>query len=151
MEIYKAPAAIILMLVRRRGEKCEILCQRRQNTGFADGLWDFSCAGKVERGESMTAAAVREAKEELGINIAEDSLQFAVLVHKRDKECGVVYINPYFICSEFDGEPKIGETEKCSEIRWFDINNLPEDLPDDRRRALDAYMKGVHYIGYGWE
>lgn len=147
-EPYLTPSAIILILLRERGGKKQVLLQRRQNTGFADGLWDFSCAGKVEKGETMTAAAVREAREELGISVS--ALRFAVLLHKCDKSCNLVYYNAYFICTECDGEPTICEPEKSSELKWFDLENLPNDLIDDRKCALKAYLDGVHYIEYGW-
>ncbi len=149
-EPYSTPSAIILLLMRERGGKKQVMLQRRKNTGFADGLWDFSCAGKVEEGESMTAAAVREAKEELGATVLADRLQFAVLLHKCDKRCNLIYYNAYFVCTEFDCEPKICEPEKCSELKWFDLDNLPDDLIDDRKCALTAYLNGEHYIEYGW-
>ncbi|MDE6691551.1 MAG: NUDIX domain-containing protein [Clostridia bacterium] len=147
---YLTPSAVILILMRERGGKKQILLQRRRNTGFADGLWDFSCAGKVEEGESMTAAAVREAKEELGITVAAENLQFAVLIHKCDKTCKLVYYNAYFVCTDFIGEPTVCEPEKCSELKWFDLDNLPDDLIDDRKCALKAYLDGKHYIEFGW-
>lgn len=150
MKVYKTPSAIIMLLMRECGGRKQILLQRRQNTGFADGLWDFSCAGKVEEGETMTQAAVREAKEELGITVAVEDLHFAVLVHKCDKSCNLIYYNAYFICADYKGEPHICEPEKCSEIKWFDMNVLPDDLIDDRKRALEAYLNGVHYLEYGW-
>ena len=147
---YLTPSAVILILMRERGGKKQILLQRRRNTGFADGLWDFSCAGKVEEGESMTAAAVRETKEELGITVAAESLQFAVLIHKCDKPYNLVYYNVYFVCTEFIGEPTVCEPEKCSELKWFDLDNLPDDLIADRKCALQAYLDGEHFIEYGW-
>lgn len=150
MEVYKTPSAVILLLLRNVGDKTQVLLQRRQNTGFADGLWDFSCAGKVEKDETMTQAAVREAKEELGVTVNADGLRFAVLVHKCDKPCNLVYYNAYFICDVFEGEPRVCETGKCSEIKWFDLNGLPEDLIDDRKCALKAYLNGERYLEYGW-
>lgn len=98
----------------------------------------------------MTAAAVREAKEELGVTVSAENLQFAVLLHKFDKPCNLVYYNAYFVCTEFAGEPTICEPEKCSELKWFDLDNLPDDLIDDRKCALKAYVDGEHYIEYGW-
>ncbi len=98
----------------------------------------------------MTAAVVREAKEELCVAVRAESLQFAALVHKCDKPCNLVYYNAYFVCTEFDGEPRIAEPEKCSELKWFDLDNLPDDLIDDRKCALKAYLGGVHYVEYGW-
>ena len=147
---YLTPSAVILILMRERGGKKQILLQRRRNTGFADGLWDFSCSGKVEEGESMTAAATREAKEELGITVAAENLQFAVLIHKCDKPCNLVYYNAYFVCTDFIDEPTVCEPEKCSELKWFDVDNLPDELIADRKCALKAYLGGEHFIEYGW-
>ena len=151
MAIYKTPSAIVLILVRERDGKKQILLQRRQNTGFADGLWDFSCAGKVEDGETMTSTAVREAREELGVEVASDKIQFICLVHKRDDSADLTYVNAYFICSDFEGEPTVCESEKCSELLWFDLDCLPDDLIDDRRQALNSYFNGINYIEYGWK
>ncbi len=150
MEVYKSPAAIILLLMRRNNGKEQVLLQRRKNTGFADGKWDFSCAGKVEDGETMRRTALREAKEELGVEISIGELQFAALVHKRDRVADLVYYNAYFICRKFSGEPTIAEPEKCSKLQWFDVDGLPYDLIDDRERALKAYLNGERYIEYGW-
>lgn len=147
---YLTPSAIILILMRDNGGKKQVLLQRRQNTGFADGLWDFSCAGKVEKGESMRQTAVREAKEELGVTVAAENLQFAVFVHKYDKLCDLVYYNAYFVYGNFIGAPTICEPHKCSEMKWFDLDNLPDDLIDDRKEAIKAFLGGVNYVEYGW-
>lgn len=139
------------MLLRANGGKTEVLLQRRKNTGFMDGKWDLSCSGHVEHGESMTKAAVREANEELGVVIAPDKMKFFVLIHKRDEEYDLTYFNAYFACEKFLCEPKICEMEKCSELKWFDLDNLPDDLIDDRKQAVNAYRNGNHYIEYGWK
>ncbi len=145
-EYFKTPSASIVMLLKDG----KILLQRRQNTGFMDGLWDLSCSGHVEHGESMSVAAAREAKEELGITVSPDKLHFFALVHKREEEWDLTYYNAYFVCTEYEGELHIAEPEKCSELKWFDLNDLPDDLINDRKQALQAYFNGVHYIEYGW-
>lgn len=150
-ERFKAPSASILMLMKQEGGKRKVLLQRRQNTGFADGLWDLSCSGHVEHGESMSQAIVREAREELGIEIDANSLSFVTFVHKRESESDLTYYNAYFACFNYLGEPRICENEKCSELKWFDLDDLPEDIIDDRRRAVEAFKSGVHYIEYGWQ
>lgn len=149
-ERFSVPSASIVMLLKNEGGKIKALLQRRQNTGFMDGLWDLSCSGHVEHGESMTAAAVREAKEELGVTVEADKLKFFALVHKREKEWDLTYYNAYFVCTEYVGEPEICEPHKCSELKWFDLDNLPDDLINDRKCALKAYLDGVDYIEYGW-
>ncbi|MBE7089122.1 MAG: NUDIX domain-containing protein [Clostridiales bacterium] len=150
MEKYKTPSAVVVLLVRQNAGKTQILLQKRKNTGFGDGLWDLSCSGHVEYKESFKKAAVRECFEELGIRVEEKSLNFFALVHKRDEECDLTYINPYFYAEEFLGEPKICEQEKCSQIKWYNIDELPADLLEDRKQAITAFLNGNKYIEYGW-
>ena len=149
-ERFLVPSASIVMLIKRVDGKIKVLLQRRQNTGFMDGLWDLSSSGHVEHGESMSQAAAREVKEELGVTVSPDKLKFFAFVHKREKEWDLTYYNAYFVCTEFSGEPKICEPEKCSEIGWFDLDNLPDDLINDRKQAVKAYLSGDLYIEYGW-
>ncbi|MCM1437977.1 MAG: NUDIX domain-containing protein [Roseburia sp.] len=150
-ERFKVPSAVVVMLLKEVEGKAYVLLQRRQNTGFMDGLWDFSYAGHVEHGESMREAAVREAKEELGVKISPENLKFFTLIHKREKEWDLTFINAYFFCVQFQGEPHICEPEKCSGIKWFPLDGLPDDLINDRKEALKAYLNGINYIEFGWK
>ena len=72
------PAAYVALL--RDGM---VLLQQRRNTGYMDGHWSFSAAGHVERDESVTAAAAREAHEELGVRVDEADLEPLCTVHRR--------------------------------------------------------------------
>lgn len=144
------PSAVIVMLTRTVGGRKQILLQRRQNTGFADGLWDFSFSGHVEHGESMTEAAIREAEEEIGVEIAPSDIDFVALVHKREKQIDLTYLNAYFVCDKFCGQPHICEADKCSQLAWFDIENLPDDLIYDRRKVIEECAKGNNFLQIGW-
>jgi len=66
---------LVLLLNNKQNEK-EILLQLRENTGYMDNMYDFACSGHVEKGESFSKALVREAKEEIGIEIKEEDLIF---------------------------------------------------------------------------
>lgn len=143
------PSAAVVALIRKVNGKIEILLQKRQNTGFADGMWDLSCSGHVEEGESISRAAVRECSEELGVEIKEENLRFFALIHKNDAPCSITYYNVYFSVENFTGEPRIMES-KCSEIKWFSFDNLPENLLDDRKMALNSVLCDAKYYAYGW-
>jgi isopentenyldiphosphate isomerase len=53
-----------------------VLVQRRALTKENNpGLWDVSTAGHIAAGESAIEAAIREANEELGIDLAADELR----------------------------------------------------------------------------
>lgn len=145
------PSAAVVALIRKNNGKIELLLQKRQNTGFADGMWDLSCSGHVEAGESISSAAVRESREELSVEIKEEDLRFFALIHKNDAPSNVTYYNVYFSTDKFSGEPKIMESGKCSEIQWVALDNLPDGLLEDRKVALKSLLCDAKYYAYGWE
>lgn len=56
--------------------KGEMLIQQRQP--FKDGwpnLWDVSCGGSAVKGETSQMAAMREAKEEIGLDLSLDGIK----------------------------------------------------------------------------
>ena len=63
----------------------KVLLLRRANTGFADGSWSVP-GGCLDEGETLPAAAAREAREELGITIDPAGLAFAHLCHHADPD-----------------------------------------------------------------
>ena len=52
-EHYRSLVAVMLILEREADGRRELLLQRRQNTGYADGLWDVAVSGHLEEGESL--------------------------------------------------------------------------------------------------
>ena len=64
------PAAYVVFLRGADGDR-EVLLQLRRGTGFMDEHWACAAAGHVERGESVYAAATREAEEEVGVTAVE--------------------------------------------------------------------------------
>lgn len=147
---YMARSAVLLLLTREENGKTEVLLQLRQNTGYGDGQWDLGCSGHVEEGESMSQAMIREAKEELGICIHPEDLRFATITHKHTPETGNVYFNGFFTASNFEGTPTICEPQKCARLCWFDVQNLPDTLLDDRKLAVQNYLNKIAYSEYGW-
>lgn len=69
MEIFSVPVSVHLLL--RKDNK--ILLMRRKNTGFADGMYSMP-AGKLEPKESVEDAIIREAREEINIDIKNDAI-----------------------------------------------------------------------------
>ncbi len=37
------------------------------------------------------------------------------------------------------------ESGKCSELRWFKINNLPNEIIDIRKLAIEDYKNSIQY------
>ena len=150
-ERFRTRAAVILLLFRKQADKTEILLQRRQNTGYADGLWDCAASGHIEEKESLRQALAREAYEELGITIAPTEMQFVTVIHKFIPELDDAYFTFYFQAWQYNGQEIIHEPEKCSELCWFNVQNLPADLIIDRRLILQHLRDGIPYDELGWD
>lgn len=147
-ERFKSLSAVMLLLTRKKDAHEEILFQKRQNTGYCDGFYDLSASGHVDANESTKHAMCREAKEELGIDINEEDLEFICMIHKNSNGC--VYYNGYFKANKWIGEPIVNEPTKNGELKWFDINNLPSNIVDDRVIAIENYKNNIKYSEYGW-
>jgi 8-oxo-dGTP diphosphatase len=89
------------------------------------GLWEFP-GGAVEFGETLAQALQREMREEYGIGIAVGEL-LDVADHILPDE-GQHWVSPAFICTIVSGEPSIQERAKCTEIGWFALQDVPDDL-----------------------
>ena len=124
--------------------------QKRQNTGYADGMWDCAASGHVDEDESMKMALIREAKEELGITIDIEDVEFATITHKYTSETKSTYYNGFFVVKKYSGIPCIKEPEKCSDLKWFNIEKLPDNLLPDRKQALQNYLLNIYYDEFGW-
>ncbi len=140
MEREKFLAAIYLIVRDKNGD---ILLQRRQGTKLWPGYLALP-AGHIDEGELAYEAAIREAREELGIEVGVDDLVEPFVVNRRNKSISS-YFDVYFIVKKYKGEIKINEPEKCSELVWADPYDLPEDMIDFEKEALEYNEMGVKF------
>jgi 8-oxo-dGTP diphosphatase len=102
------------------------------------GLWEFP-GGSVEFGETLADALKREMREEHAIEIRVGEL-LDVYDHILPDE-GQHWVSPTFICTIASGEPQILESDKCTEIAWFALDSLPDDLTEITRVNLEHYRE----------
>ena len=124
----------------------EILLQKRKGTGFADGTWDFAASGHVEEGETMRQAAVRELMEETGLQAEPE---FMGLIHSMGLDKNPRYLGVFKV-TDYEGEPRVNEPEKCEEMKWFKLDDLPGEMFGNRKLALLNFDKKGFYLEYGW-
>ena len=116
-----------------------------------DGRWTFGAAGHVERGESVYAAAVREAYEELGVRVEEADLEPICTVHRRQTESDRGQrVDFFFTAQAWDGEPIVREPERSGGLRWAPLARLPEPLVPVDALALEMLRTGERKAIVHW-
>ncbi len=101
----------------RRGNKF-LICRRPADKARGM-LWEF-VGGKVESGETMREALIRECREELDITVAPTG-EFMQVVHEYPDICVRLTL---FNCTISDGEPKLLEHSAMAWITADEIENF---------------------------
>jgi ADP-ribose pyrophosphatase len=103
------------------------------------GCWGIQ-GGAVEFGESIADAVRREMREELDVEVAILALLGVtdhILPHER-----IHWVSPVFSVRVISGIPRNAEPHKHSELRWFQIDQLPDNLTLPTRNALRLLRNG---------
>lgn len=142
-ERYRSIVDVHLVLVRDGS----VLLTRRANTGFADGLLHL-VSGHLEAGEDVVAAIAREAHEEVGVLVRREDLDCVHVMHHRHGDDARIGL--FFRATRWDGEPVNREPEKCSEVVWCRLDDLPGDVIAYPAEALRQIGRGEPFSLHGW-
>lgn len=127
----------------------QILLLRRCNTGYEDGNYSV-VAGHLDGDETFRQAMVREAKEEAGIILDQEKLQVAHVMHRSKKDNNSERIDIFLIADEWNGEITNMEPDKCDDLNWFSINQLPENIIPYIKQALECIDNKIFYSEFGF-
>ncbi len=136
------PVTVHLLFIKNNN----ILLSRRHQTGYMDG-WYSLPAGHLDGGEPVRHAAVREAREETGVTLQPEEITFACVLHRCEDQERVDF---FLHVGRWQGEPVNTEPEKCDDLRWFDLDRLPENLVPYVRRGVELSRAGIPFEEYGW-
>jgi len=99
--------------------------------------------GLINRGEEADACAVREAREEVGLEI-EVSGEPTVVVDPRQRR--IEYVCRARVVDGVDPDSFVISSPEIVEIAWFDANDLPE-LQDHAAESLVALLRAEMHRG----
>lgn len=121
-------------------DKNELLLQQR-NKAPEKGYWCIP-GGRLEMFETFEEAVKRETKEETGVEI-EVIAELGICDHIIKSE-NSHWVSPSYLCKITNGEPKIMEPTKHLDMKWFPLENLPDNITITTQNAVENYQK---YIG----
>lgn len=124
-----------------------ILLLKRKNTGFSDGKWSV-VAGRIDGQEEVLHAGIREAKEEAGVDIKPQDLQVIGITHRKSED--QEWVDFYLKVHSWTGALRNCEPEKCEELKWFPLDDLPQDMIPYVRHAVEKSHSELWFDSYGW-
>lgn len=126
-------------LIRRRDMGIYVLLQKRShNKDIYPDLWDVSSAGHVRQGQEYGVTAIRETREELGLEITREKLEFLGFRKNSHIEDNVMdnELTAVFMCREDIDDSMIKPCpEEVSETGWAEIDELLAVMDDTELKS----------------
>ena len=137
MEPVRQCAAVILTDDQNR---VLLLWQPRQSYGLPGGV--------VEPGETPPQAAIREAKEEIGVEVALEYLVGSYLL--RGGGWPDIFASVYK-ARIVSGKPQVADPNEVERLEWVEQNAVPKLISNDARAAIpDFYAGRRRVVGEVW-
>lgn len=133
------------VILEREGD---ILLCLRQGTGYADGLHCLP-SGHLDPGETVIDCAIREAREEVGVEIDPGHLRPATVVHHLSPE-GRPRVGFFFAANAWTGEVVNAEPQKCAKLTWAPADMLPDNTVPYTSAGVNLYLAGAGVGVHGW-
>lgn len=118
-----------------------LLGKRKNSHGSGEYAWP---GGHLEFNESMVDCAIREVKEETGIEI--ENVKFLRLMNAKMYQKH--YADISFTADWKAGEALVLEPEKCEGWGWYNLDSLPSPLFETIQTTLEAYKTGKVFFDF---
>ena len=141
MERFKMRVTVHLILEHNN----EFLLLRRYNTGYEDGNYSV-IAGHLNGNETIKEAMIREDLEEANITIDDKQLKIVGVMHRKDGDESIDY---YLYTNKFSGNIRIMEPNKCDDLAFYKLDNLPDNIIPYIKTALYNYKNNIIFSEYG--
>lgn len=115
-----------------------VMGKRGVNARDEHGLWDLG-GGTVEFGESAEDTVRREIREEYGAEVRACEFLGYMDVHREQGGSPTHWISLVFKALVDPAEIHNAEPDKCDELGWFTLDNLPDDLHSQFPRFLERF------------
>ena len=141
MKLRNKAVPAVYILLEQNGK---VLLGRRYNTGYEDGNYQVP-AGHVEEGELPTEAMIREAKEEINVDLKSENLELVHAGYRPKHDSTGDRIDLFFKAKKWGGKIKNMEPHKCDDLNWFSWDHLPENITFHIGEAFKCINRGIFY------
>jgi isopentenyl-diphosphate Delta-isomerase len=114
-----------------------LIAQRASNKIYDPGKWGPATAGTVEEGETYVSNIIKEAKEEIGLNINEKDLirgphRFITTLHK-------YFVQNFFLKTDILVSDFVLQKEEVEQLKWISMENLLKSLEEKPEDFLESF------------
>jgi len=114
----------------------KVLLMLRRGTDTFNEVWS-NPGGTTDAGETGEETVVRELYEELGIKV---SIGRRLKDYHHYKENTHVGTFSAFLVEILEGTPTLKEPDKAAELKYFPLDNLPENLAPFTRQYIEEII-----------
>lgn len=130
---------IVVSIWLRNHEGKYLMSRRSENKNWSPGVWETT-GGAVQSGETSLDAAVREVREELGLELDKDKGKLIRSVRSEP-------LQDFYDAWIFDVETELSDltvqTEEVSEVKWMDSDEIDALWQENKLHLLLNYYKDV--------
>ena len=120
-------------------EQKELLLIQRKHDPKA-GFWALP-AGYLEWHETLREAVVRELREETGVNVPPEALEFVDIFDSPARDAdGRENVGHCFLVSVSNAPPLVAGDD-AQQVRWFSLSDLPDAIAFDHRHMIERAVQ----------
>lgn len=141
----------VVVFVISTDNKRVLLQQRSANKKLWPNLWDITAGGHVLTGELGYQSAIRETKEEIGIELKKETLEFIGSTISEDVKGDIInrHFNEYYVTHlDLDTKDIVLQEEEVQDIKWFDKEEIIERVNENYRDLTDKVGCWKYLIKY---
>ena len=139
----------VVVIVLSTDNKKVLLQKRSANKKLWPNLWDITAGGHVLSGELGYEAVIRETKEEIGINIKKEELEFIGTTTSETIKGDIInrHFNEYFIVhKDIDINDIILQEEEVQDIKWFEKEEVVRRIKNNNYEDLTEKFGCWNYL-----
>lgn len=130
--------AVVLFIVNSNDE---VLLQKRSaNKKLWPNMWDVTSGGHVSCGEFGFEAAIREAKEEIGIDVEYKDMIFIGGTRSTNIKGDIInnHFNEYYVAiKDVDIKDFVLQPQEVSEVKWVSKEDIVEKIKNNKEGITD--------------
>ena len=131
--------AVVVFILSTDNKKV-LLQQRSAKKKLWPNLWDLTAGGHVLSGELGYQSGIRETKEEIGIDIVKNDMEFIGATRSENISGNIInrHFNEYYIVhKDLDINDIVLQEDEVQDIKWFDREEVISRIKDNYRDLTD--------------